>query len=268
MTKQILKELEEIERENKIRILYAVESGSKAWGIASKDSDNDVRFVFVRSRDEYLDLDKKPDVIDIDKHLPKRDYVGFDIYKFLHMARTSNPQVVEWIVSPIVYINKFKMFKEVKDEVCNNFNPIALFHHYKSMCKSNYVKYLKSGNLVTYKKYLYAMRGVLNAIWVLHHNTVPPVIFPNTINEINPITKKGDFLNVAEVKEIVPNWILKKVSDIIYLKTQGKEKDIIENIVHIDQYIESFLKSNEEPTPRKRFNIRVFDEFLKANLED
>ena len=262
----ILKELKQIEKENKVRIIFAVESGSRAWGISSKDSDNDVRFVFVRTKDEYLALDKKPDVIDIDKHLPERDYVGFDIYKFLQYLRNSNPSVIEWLFSPIVYINEFQKFDEMQKEISNNFNPKALFYHYKSMSKSNYVKYLQSGNLVTYKKYLYAMRGLLNAMWVLKHNTIPPIIFPDTINEINPITKKGDFLNISEVKEIVPNWVLKKVSDIIYLKKQGKEKDIIENIVHIDQYIESFLKSNEEPDSRKKFDIRIFNDILKENL--
>lgn len=50
MTKQILKELAQIEKESKVKIIFAVESGSRAWGISSKDSDNDIRFVFVRTK--------------------------------------------------------------------------------------------------------------------------------------------------------------------------------------------------------------------------
>lgn len=266
--KQIIEELKEIERDNKIRVIYAVEAGSKAWGIESKDSDYDVRFIFVRPKDDYLALDKKPDVIDINKHLPVRDYVGFDIYKFLHMIRNSNPSIIEWLFSNIIYVDNWKDVSVVRDEVKNNFNPKALFHHYKSMCKQNYLKYLKSGNLVTYKKYLYAMRGLINAKWVQQHSTVPYVEFSKTINEINPVVKQAHFPNVAEVKEIIPIWVLKKVCDIIYLKKEGKEGEIIQNIVHMDEYIESFLKSIDEPDSKKKFDIRVFNNVLRNVLEE
>ena len=242
--------LKRIEKENFIKILLAVESGSMAWGIQSKDSDYDIRFVFKRKKDEYLSLDKKPDVLE-----PKNgneDYVGFDIFKFLQLLRNSNPSVIEWLFSPIVYSNNFLLYNALTNEIKTNFNPLALFYHYKSMCKQNYVKYLKSGNEVTYKKYLYAMRGLVNAEWVLNNEELPYVDFNRTLN--------------SSLK-FIPKNIAAELKNMITLKMEGKEKDIIKNIVKIDNYIEKFLKSNEEPNIKKKFDIRIFNSILKANLD-
>ena len=121
------------------------------------------------------------------------------------------------------------------------------------MCKQNYLKYLKSGNEVTYKKYLYAMRGLINAKWVLHRKTIPPVDFYGTLNSS---------LN------FIPKGIISELKGIIKLKKEGKENEIIRNIVKIDNYIENFLKSNEEPESKRKFDLRIFDNILKANLNN
>ena len=248
---KILKGLNTIEKEKKVKVLLAVESGSKAWNIQSLDSDFDVRFIFKRKVEEYLSLDKKPDVIEINNG--NLDYVGFDIFKFLQLVRNSNPSVIEWLFSPIVYINRFSLYNNLLKEVKNNFNPLALFQHYKSMCKQNYLKYLKSGNDVTYKKYLYAMRGLINAKWILYKNTIPPVDFNDTLNSS---------LN------FVPKNIVSELKEITKLKKEGKENEIIRNIVKIDNYIENFLKLNEEPQSKRKFDLRIFDRVLKVNLNN
>jgi len=248
---KILKGLTTIEKEKKVKVLLAVESGSKAWNIQSLDSDFDVRFIFKRKIEGYLSLDKKPDVIEInDENL---DYVGFDIFKFLQLVRNSNPSVIEWLFSPMDYTNKFSLYNNLLREVKNNFNPLALFQHYKSMCKQNYLKYLKSGNDVTYKKYLYAMRGLINAEWILYKSNIPPVDFNDTLNSS---------LN------FVPKNIISELKEIIKLKKEGKENEIIRNIVKIDNYIENFLKSSEEPQSKRKFDLRIFDIVLKANLNN
>mgnify|MGYP001594871691 CR=1 FL=1 len=248
--KNIIEGLKAIEKGKNVKILLAIESGSKAWDIESFDSDFDIRFIFKRGVEEYLSLDKKQDVIElIDKNL---DYVGFDIFKFLQLIRNSNPSVIEWLYSPIVYKNRFLLYNILLKEVKNGFNPLALFHHYKSMCKQNYLKYLKSGNEVTYKKYLYAMRGLINSKWVLYKKSIPQVNFNDALNSS---------LN------FIPKSILSELKEIIKLKKQGRENEIIRNIVKIDDYIESFLKSNEEPNSKKQYNLRIFNRILKANLK-
>lgn len=53
----IPEKLAEIENRENVRILHCVESGSRAWGFASPDSDFDVRFIYVRPKDFYKESD-------------------------------------------------------------------------------------------------------------------------------------------------------------------------------------------------------------------
>ena len=95
------------------------------------------------------------------------------------MLSSSNPTTIEWLITDIVYFGKQNsVFKEY---AVKNFNKISLYHHYKSMCKNNYLKYLKSGASLTYKKYLYTFRGLVNAKWVAHKKSLPPIIFTGAL---------------------------------------------------------------------------------------
>ena len=240
----------DIEKEKNIKILFAVENGSRAWRMDSKDSDYDVRFVFVRPLDQYIQINKLGEVINIafDKEGNKCpvegaliDISGFDVFKYVKMLASSNPTTIEWLMSDILYYgNQNEVFKKFAVE---NFNVKSLYYHYKSMCKNNYIKYLKSGDLVTYKKYLYAYRGLINAKWVVHKKTVPPIIFTGLLEEM---------------KGIIPVLVLNKLNEIIDLKSKGNERDIIQNIVEMDDYIEDFLKDNSE-APAEKLQVVLND---------
>ncbi len=185
--KQICKE---IEKEKKIKILFAIENGSRAWRMSSKDSDYDIRFVFVRPLEEYIQINKPAEVIQVafDKEGNKVhatgsfiDFSGFDIFKFVKVLSDSNSTTIEWLVTDIVYYGKQnEVFKKFALE---NFSKVSLYHHYKSMCRNNYLKYLKSGIEVTYKIYLYAFRGLVNAKWVAHKHTIPPISFLEALSK-------------------------------------------------------------------------------------
>ncbi|MEA3429718.1 MAG: nucleotidyltransferase domain-containing protein [Nanoarchaeota archaeon] len=232
-----------IEGEKNIKILFAVENGSRAWRMESQDSDFDVRFVFVRPIEEYVQINKPGEVINVafdDEGIkvPVQgsliDFAGFDIFKFVKMLSSSNPTCIEWLVSDIVYHGTQN--KVFKDFAINNFNRISLYHHYKSMCRNNYLKYLNSDDFVTYKRYLYALRGLVNAKWIVHKRTVPPIIFTDALKEM---------------VGIIPNHILEKLNEIIMLKAKGKEKQVVQNIVKMDTYIEEFLKDDSEAPKEK-----------------
>lgn len=232
-----------LEKEKGIKMLFAVENGSRAWRMESADSDYDVRFVFARPVEDYIRINKPAEVIDISfdqdgKQCPAEgaliDMSGFDVFKYIKMLSSSNPTTIEWIMTDIVYYGEQnKVFKKFALE---NFNKISLYYHYKSMCRNNYLKYLKSGSLVTYKKYLYAYRGLINSKWVANKGTVPPIIFADAL--------KG-------MDGIIPANILKKIKEIIKLKSSGKEKDAIQNIVMMDDYIENFLKDDSDAPKEK-----------------
>ena len=234
-----------LEKKYKVRILFAVENGSRAWRMASKNSDYDVRFVFVRPLEEYIQINSPSDVINAffdDKGKETNtenaliDFSGFDIFKYVKMLSSSNPTTIEWLITDIVYFGKQN--RVFRNFAMSNFNKISLYHHYKSMCRNNYLKYLKSGDLVTYKKYLYAYRGLVNAKWVAVKGTIPPIIFTEALKEMN---------------EVIPANILKELDKIIKLKSKGKEKDVVRNIVSMDRYIEEFLKDDSEAPKDKSY---------------
>lgn len=249
MDRKICKFLEEIEREKNLKILFAVESGSRAWQLGSKDSDFDVRFVYRRPLEDYLHLNRKPDVIEKTVKEQKLDFVGFDIYKFCGLLNSSNPSVIEWLKSDMVYSGQKP--PELVWIAEKYFNPIALYQHYKSMGKQNYLSYLKSGKQVSYKKYLYAMRGLINAKYVEKFSKLPPMDFNRTLEEM---------------KAYLPEYIYKKLKQLIETKKNAGEKGIIRNIVKIDNYIEDELKK-EVRVPSSK-NTRLLDEINKFLLKE
>lgn len=104
---EILSRIEKAEKEHGVRVLYAVESGSRAWGFESPNSDYDIRFIYAHPKDWYVavDLEDKRDVIEY-PIVDEIDINGWDIRKALKLFSKSNPAFVEWLQSPIVYIER------------------------------------------------------------------------------------------------------------------------------------------------------------------
>src|SRR5436190_9326529 len=94
--------LARLEAERNVRVLFACESGSRAWGFASCDSDYDVRFLYVHARDWYLSVEDRRDVIE-QPIVDDLDVSGWELRKALRLLRKSNPPLLEWLQSPMVY---------------------------------------------------------------------------------------------------------------------------------------------------------------------
>lgn len=166
--------LREIEQAENVRILHCVESGSRAWGFASPDSDYDVRFIYVRPKNEYLRLEKTRDTIEwqLDDTL---DINGWDIQKALRLLHKSNPTVFEWNASPIVY-RTTEEWGSLSGTISSYFMKKTGVYHYLSTAKNNYREYLK-GEIVRLKKYFYVLRPLLACKWILTEQTPPPMLF-------------------------------------------------------------------------------------------
>ncbi|MDR0964767.1 MAG: nucleotidyltransferase domain-containing protein [Clostridium sp.] len=179
MKDAITQRLAEIERQEKIVILHAVESGSRAWGFASPDSDYDVRFIYVRPKDFYLKLEKTRDVIEwqLDETL---DIGGWDLQKALRLLHSSNPTLFEWASSPIVY-KTTEQWHQIGAKINSFFLAKAGLYHYLSTAQSNYREYLK-GEQVKLKKYFYVLRPLLACRWILAKNCPPPMLFSELKN--------------------------------------------------------------------------------------
>src|ERR1700744_3548568 len=156
MTETILQTINTLEKENQVQILFACESGSRAWGFASTDSDYDVRFIYIQPRDHYFSIRERRDVIElpVDELL---DVNGWDIRKALQLFLKSNCPLYEWLQSPIVYKETTGFAKELRDLMPAYFSHRAGGHHYLSMVRNTFENDLQS-ETVRIKKYFYALR--------------------------------------------------------------------------------------------------------------
>ena len=196
--KQVIKEkLTEIEKRENVKILHCVESGSRAWGFASPDSDYDVRFIYIRPKEFYLRLDKTRDVIEwqLDDTL---DINGWDISKALSLLYKSNPTLFEWNSSPIVY-KTTKEWKSVAAIINKYFVAKSGLYHYLSTAKSNYREYLR-GETVRLKKYFYVLRPLLACKWILAEGTPPPMLFSELMDQYLDESIRADVFKLLEMK--------------------------------------------------------------------
>jgi uncharacterized protein len=171
----ILEKLDAIEAEHGVRILYACESGSRGWGFASKDSDYDVRFIYCHPRDWYLTIGEPRDVIE----LPINDVLdinGWDLRKALQLMSKSNPTLLEWLSSPIVYREDAGTIAPFRALAEQSYVPQACLHHYLQMARGNFRDYLKADEIWV-KKYFCVLRPVLACLWIEAGYGVVPMRF-------------------------------------------------------------------------------------------
>ena len=228
--------LQEMEARENIRVIHCIESGSRAWGFASPDSDYDVRFIYVRPIDYYLRLDKTRDVIEwqLDDTL---DINGWDLQKALRLLHNSNPTLFEWNNSPIVY-KTTPEWAEISAIIGRFFQKKAGLHHYLSTAKTNYREYLK-GDMVKLKKYFYVLRPILACRWILEKQTPPPMLFSELADAcldealVNPVT------DLLRLKMETPEMGLGPRIDVIndYLDASIEEVDQLIRLLPSDESV-------------------------------
>lgn len=225
MKKLIQEKLREIEQREECRILLAVESGSRAWGFASPDSDYDVRFIYVRPEKAYLRLDRTRDVIEVPIN-DELDINGWDIDKTLRLLHKSNPTVFEWFSSPIIYQTSAfaDQFRPIMQKY---FSSKAGLWHYLHMAEGNYRDYLR-GEMVRAKKYFYVLRPILACKWILEKGTPPPMLFTDL------------------VKSELPDDLSETVYQLLDLKMNSPEIKEIPRIDQLNRYLDTGIVSVKE----------------------
>jgi len=215
--KEILDKLSAIEQKEEVRVLYAVESGSRAWGVESPDSDYDVRFVYVRCREDYLRLEEQKDVIEwqLDEVL---DINGWDLKKTLVQFHKGNATLFEWANSPIVY-KTTEEWKAVYENAKSYFSVKAALYHYYGTANSTFKQYLQEDQ-VKYKKYVYALRPLLACKFIEKEHAIPPVRFEDLL------------------KQALPAELLAEIERMLEIKACSDEKDLHPKLPVIQAYIE------------------------------
>ncbi|RUS43319.1 nucleotidyltransferase domain-containing protein [Cohnella sp. AR92] len=242
----IMEQLDLLERQEQIRILYACESGSRAWGFPSKDSDYDVRFLYVRKPDWYLSLFEKRDVIE--RPISDRlDISGWDLRKALNLYRKSNPPLLEWLISPIRYAERYGIAEQLREISPLTFSPKSSMYHYLHMARGNYRDYLQ-GERVRIKKYFYVLRPILACEWIERYGEMPPMEFDVLVERLLP--KEG------------PLWGV--VQQLLARKKAGDELDYEPRLNPINDYLEERIQHLESSAAESRASEWKADERLDS----
>jgi len=192
------------ERSHDVKVLLAVESGSRAWGFASPDSDYDARFIYVHRPEWYLavGLEEQRDVIEY-PIVDEIDINGWDLRKSLRLFWKSNPAFVEWIQSPIVYSRSGRFLDTARELLPRVYACERGIYHYRSMAKTNYRGYLRA-DLVPLKKYFYVLRPLLAVRWLERYDEAAPIQFDRLLSMIEDAPLRKDIDGLLERKRCSP----------------------------------------------------------------
>lgn len=231
--KDILDRLIKTEEKFGVKILMAIESGSRAWGFASPNSDYDVRFIYVNKPEWYLavDLEDKRDVIEY-PIVDDIDLNGWDVRKALRLFWKSNPAFVEWIQSTITYVDEGTFRRESLSLLPEIYCPEKGIYHYKSMAKTNYRGYLKE-SMVPLKKYFYVLRPLFSIQWLELYGTAAPIEFDKVLSLVKD------------------NELLDTIYELVERKKVSEEKMLAPAIPVLNRFIERELARLENIQPPK-----------------
>jgi predicted nucleotidyltransferase len=231
--RDIFARLRKAESEHSIRILFAIESGSRAWGFASPNSDYDVRFIYMRDPSWYqaVDLEERRDVIEY-PIVDDIDLNGWDVRKSLRLFWKSNPAFVEWIQSPIVYLETSDFRARALQALPQIYAPEKGVYHYRSMAKTNFRGYLKEP-MVRLKKYFYVIRPLRAARWVEKTGGAAPVEFEKLLTLVSD------------------NSVLDAIQTLLALKRATPELGMAPAVPVLNEFIEAELSQDVNDIPKK-----------------
>lgn len=242
--------LKEIEEKENVKILHAIESGSRAWGFASPDSDYDVRFIYVRPVEYYIRLEDTKDFIDweLDETL---DINGWDLQKVLRHFHKSNATLFEWSNSPVIYktTSEWQKIKQVSEKY---FSCKSSMYHYYGTANKNYNEYLLD-DMVKYKKYFYVLRPILACKWIEYKKCAPPVLF----------SELAESVLENEMREVVDNLLSVKMK--MSESEKGKRIDELNKYIaaQLSYYKEKAAGMKDDRNPDWLELNRIFAETVK-----
>ena len=250
MQNMITTRLAEIEAADHVKILYACESGSRAWGFPSANSDYDVRFIYVRPVEWYLSIDEKRDVIE-PPIVDPLDFSGWDLKKALRLLRKTNPPLLEWLGSPIIYAENQALVGKMRQFAQACFAPSACLHHYLNMARGNFRGYLQ-GDSVRAKKYFYTLRPLLAMKWIEENRSMAPTDF-----------------NVMLEALVLPAELKAAIAELLERKRAGNELDSGKRVPVISDFIQRELERwehTESPAKAAPPQDAKLDAFFRESL--
>ena len=218
-----------VEVKEGVRLLLTVESGSRAWGFPSPDSDYDVRFIYVRPRDWYLSLTPGRDVIEA-PIVDDIDLSGWDIRKALGLLLKSNAVVSEWIESPIRYRADDEIVGDLAALADSVIDARSLAYHYASLGRNAADRWLEREGAVPVKKYFYALRPALAIRWLRREGgRRPPMDLQSLVDDVG-----------------LPDGVTDDIAALVAAKRRSNERSNAARIPALDALIRDELACADE----------------------
>ncbi len=262
--------LGKIEAEEGVTVFFAIESGSRAWGFPSPDSDYDVRYFYTRPLRDYMGLESPKDVInrEIDGLW---DINGWDIGKAIRLLANGNASAAEWLSSPIIYIQHGSIPFKLRDLIKRHANPDQSARHYYGLGKTCYQseiaraptlsavldanargEFIKGITTINQKKYLYALRASICLSWIERYNEIPPMTMPSLMSH-----------------DIIPDAVRSEIDDLLRRKANMGEFLEGPRIPTLDEFIEGRLawakgSGFDKLVPNKAFQAEANELLLGA----
>lgn len=247
MKTTIQQKLSEIEKTHGIKILYSCESGSRAWGFPSPDSDYDVRFIYTRSFEDYLTIQPKKDHLSFPIN-DELDIYGWDISKVLQLITKSNTTPFEWLQSPVIYREDTTIKEELWTLCQSYFCPRSNIHHYLGIAKGAIET--MEGEEIKIKKLFYVLRPILSALWCTDRNTIAPMsIFP--------------------LMGLLTDDLRRKILSLIELKSTTNESYLIEIDQDIKMWIDqtfTYCMESSLKLEKTSFDQKMVDNFFRKTI--
>ena len=206
--KRVISEIEKIEKENDIHIILCVEAGSRAWDLPSQDSDYDIRFIYAYPPNKYVTVDPMPEEIKL--HDGILDIHGVDLRGAFRLAVKNEPSIYEWLESEIVYKEDFDLSWIIREAASIALDPPALARCYYGIANRTFNNDIKWVDHVKIKKYLYCLRAILCATYILDTRQPVPLRLDSLL-EYSPYETQDEIKRLmAEKGETIDNAIMDK----------------------------------------------------------
>lgn len=225
----IQRRLTDLAQAQRVKIILAIESGSRAWGFPSSDSDYDVRFIYHRTSEDYLAVEPMRDVIENDLASDAflgvpLDLNGWDLRKALQLALKSNAVVVEWLVSPVVYMADTDVVAKLLRFTSDVADLNAFEYHYDHLARHAWADIRQISGPVKLKKYFYVLRPALALTWIRRFGKIPPMNMLQTMENLD-----------------LSDDVLRTIHRLIEDKAAATEADLTERKAVLDDFLEKVL---------------------------
>jgi len=249
---QIINKLHETEVAHNVKIPLAIESGSRGWGFASPDSDYDCRFIYVPSKEYYLSIQNRRDVIEYDVDAVF-DINGWELAKAIQHIIKSNAVILEWLSCQEIYLRHEEVASKLERLAKKFFNPIHVTHHYLALARKK-LDEIEGNERALLKAYFYVLRPLANVRYIEKFGVMSPMEYHKTLSAID-----------------LDDEVCAEIGRLLEIKKSAVEAELIEHneiLVsyfkrEIDYYTARVKEMKFEPIRDLEFADEVFREILE-----